>query len=559
MMLRPVFGTVVLLCLAAAAHGQFTSYSFTSGPFGDGFNWPAAQVPSWPTGALRGDQFDTPDESISFNNFSGNLAFFDSNNLLTRPAALINNAAWWTDVKLASVNGQFGFFETASFDIGFWNAGDLQGDFGFDVAVASVSGPVDDFIPFWVDVQEDFIFGTIRLDGSGGFEAEPNWTTQTGTFNTLNSPHPGREARIRFDEFELRDWLFEEAEQFEDGNPWSDPSEIPIQSFNLDLDHFATNGGTTQFAIDNVVVGGASPPNGQPETNTIPPIGPIGDNTPQYFLYAEAAPDGADETNTTSIPHDSELESDFNQISTFGGPQPNGIEATAFTSNTSVFFTGDSTGVGDGELAGHEVTHVSQGDPSINPGDPTQAELNANVIVNNLVNDGQGGTTRGNAPDEQVISTTTQVEIDAISGVLTGLQNQVDQTGQILESLDDLAPRDPAAVLEFIEGFSFVSQARTGAATDDPSQFFLNFSAEDYLQHKQATGDPLYEGDAGSIVFPILDDDSDIIAYSVQTWRVTNQSGTFAPIIVNIPEPTTGLLLAPLAMLLRRRRRPLAG
>lgn len=55
-----------LLCTATAGHNLFAqediSYSFTSGAWGDGFDWPRAQQGYRAnSGAVSGDQFDTPD------------------------------------------------------------------------------------------------------------------------------------------------------------------------------------------------------------------------------------------------------------------------------------------------------------------------------------------------------------------------------------------------------------------------------------------------------------------------------------------------------------------
>ncbi len=64
-------------------------YTFTSGPTGDGFNWPAS-----PTGMLDGDYFSTPD-GVSLDNYTGNQIFFDSQYQVASNSPDIDGDALW--------------------------------------------------------------------------------------------------------------------------------------------------------------------------------------------------------------------------------------------------------------------------------------------------------------------------------------------------------------------------------------------------------------------------------------------------------------------------------
>ena len=82
-----VCAVVGLVCAALPAGAQ--TYTFTSGPSGDGFNWPAS-----PTGLIEDDDFSTPD-SIIFINFTGSSVFFDSQYQVAGNGSRINGDALW--------------------------------------------------------------------------------------------------------------------------------------------------------------------------------------------------------------------------------------------------------------------------------------------------------------------------------------------------------------------------------------------------------------------------------------------------------------------------------
>lgn len=188
---------MLFLSLASQrTHAQLDlAYSFTSGTAYDGFNWPKAQWSKQTATGLAGGQFDTPD-GVSFNNFSGNPANFDADNLLTRPAGLIENEAWWTDPKIRSYTGTGGAtFHTAVLHMSFNNTPDhYVSEFGFDLAYASVSADVPLALSYTgFDSMGFTVSGQLNLNPSAGFAP---FRQAVGTFATLNSPRVGREARF---------------------------------------------------------------------------------------------------------------------------------------------------------------------------------------------------------------------------------------------------------------------------------------------------------------------------------------------------------------------------
>jgi hypothetical protein len=85
---RWMMGLIVCTCLASQVTAQ-VGYTFTSGPSGDGFTWPAS-----PTGLLGGDYYETPD-GVEFDNFCSNNLFFDSQYLVAGNASGISTDAMW--------------------------------------------------------------------------------------------------------------------------------------------------------------------------------------------------------------------------------------------------------------------------------------------------------------------------------------------------------------------------------------------------------------------------------------------------------------------------------
>ncbi len=542
---------VMSLNLFCSNHARGTfAYSFTSGPWGDGFEWPASQRGNrTSSGAIAGDPFFSPG-GVVFYNFSGNLAFFDSSNLLTRPANLINGDAWWTDPKLITGYGSFGSFSTASWLIDFSSIGGASSDFGFDVAIASVSAPTPETVAIIFDTVERFsVFASLDfrpVDQQGGFET-PVFAQQTGTFFTLNSPHPGREGRFYFNIFELQQWIYDEAEMSEDfAGFYADPSEIIIEGISIRLRDLATMGGTTQIALDNFVYGGASVPPPLIEPTILPPLPEVGPNTPTYANYSANVEDLPENTgdNVRDI-LESELGADLSEVTAETGlTDVPDIGATASAVGSSIIFGSSTTGSDSGDVAAHEVIHtVQQGgedveglDLSTNTLSPSSSSLDLPlkllVTVNNLLQDGSGGLVlEGTAPDPQVISLTgsTLANLEANPS----LDQQYQQNRAIVDSPGDA----PAAAVFLQPRINVIILSSIGTLSDPPS-FYYNYSAADYALLKEAQGEPMIEGESGSVVTPIVDEAGQIIDYKFSAWLVTDQSGTFEAFIANPKEPT---------------------
>lgn len=364
--------------------------NFTSGlpPVGDGESYPRHINPARQAvggGASPGSFLATI--GVSFNNLNGNPAYFDGNNLLTRPATLINNEAFWTDPKL----GQFqsdgsGSFEIAQFGFDF-TPGFTDGlDFGFDLAMASVSTdlPTSSFydeltgsfitapyLPFQIQ-DDNFNTAQGALVFASGATTGPEegviFAESFGTFNSLNSPRTAYEARFRLDQTFLQELIAYEYESIggdpgggDDGG-FGDDGFVsgPIQFFDIDFAGIATPGGTTQVAMDNFVLGASSPINDPlREPLTYQPLQPVGDNRPQYFQFTDENPFGdIDPTDTINLVEDVLLElSDFQIYAPIATNPAYGTSKTVATSVTIPVESRlrDDSGSGEPELAGMEV------------------------------------------------------------------------------------------------------------------------------------------------------------------------------------------------------------
>ena len=224
---------------------------------------------------LYGDQFVTPIDGVSFNNFSGNRAFFDANNFLTKPAALISSSAWWTDPK----ETDNGVVDGSSYlSIGFFNSplGYAQ-ILEFDAAMVRIDTDVPTSLPFTArDTLNNEVNGLLDFTGFGAYVVD------AGTFFSANSPRVGREAQFEF----YADDLFS---AYIGGDPtvdYDDATQYGIKSFAIQLNSIATFGGTSQFALDNLTFGGDAFPDTGRETMFVTAPGPLGPNTPQYFAFA---------------------------------------------------------------------------------------------------------------------------------------------------------------------------------------------------------------------------------------------------------------------------------
>lgn len=208
-----IAGFLVSLVWAPIAAGQ-VSYTFTSGPAGDGFNWPAS-----PTGLLDGHTFFTP-EDVEFYNNTGNNVFFDSQYQVAGNAPNISGDALWGNPLGSYVNVYLGFDppQTVGFDLA-WSVG------GFP-------GATPDFVEVYLEDSEGratnvFVDLGTTFTGLGGFD--------------------GYADRLHFDAADLEDDFF-----FFDGGPFIDIASVYIYVSDLD-----TGGPASEFAIDNFDLDGS--------------------------------------------------------------------------------------------------------------------------------------------------------------------------------------------------------------------------------------------------------------------------------------------------------------
>jgi len=539
--------TATFLVLVAAQTSMAQVNTFTSGgpPLGDGNDYPSSlnRSSQSSSGGATVDAFFS--DLVGYTNSNFNPAFFDSNNLLTRPAALINGDAFWTDPKIGNFTGPSGgTFPLAQIGFQFDHA--AFNTFGFDIAVASASEAVPATLPFQIQDFDSDTFGNGQLvldpDAGGGFG--DLYPSDSGSFFTLGG-RQGLEARYRIDKFEIEDLTGEPLS----GGTWF---------LDIDLLGVATLGGTTQVAIDNFVFDGASLPQPTREPVYLPPTPPIGPNRPQYFNYAQTTDDQSDGDSYDFTASD--LGDDLTSV-TATGEVPQDIGADAFTHSSTIYFQSNSP---DNGLYSHEVTHElapPPGDDGIGP----------SVELENRVENSSGGVESGDAPSLQILDVQTLLN--------AGDQRTLDTAGQQLESPQDVQPLDaaqdsPDGLLGLVNignpvGASTVasespvsllgSTIAFGTFAAEP-MFYVNYTVDDYLALKESLSEDLLEGDSGSVVSPVLDLNGEVATYLVSTWTVTTQGGVFLPVQfggTEVPEPSTGLLLLAMsggAFVLRRRR-----
>ncbi len=210
-----IAGVLPVLFLAPLAMAQ-VSYTFTSGPFGDGFNWPAEN-----TGIDDFDSFYTPD-GVSFHNFIGNRLFFDDHYQVASNASGITDEAVWGNPK----DGGWG-----TVDILFDGYIPQIVEFDFAWAVPGAPGATPEEVYLYIEDSEG------RATDVGWFLDE--------TFPGFGGVD-GQAGRITLSTWDLYDDYFNvDGEQF-----------IDISYIYIYVDEIATFGGTTEFAIDNLDLDG---------------------------------------------------------------------------------------------------------------------------------------------------------------------------------------------------------------------------------------------------------------------------------------------------------------
>ncbi len=200
-------------------------YTFTSGPTGDGFNWPAS-----PTGLLDGDFFFTTDGVDVFNS-TGNNVFFDSAYQTLGNGTLIDGDALWGNPL---DNGSGGF---VAFDFSSMGPGAVT-EVSFDFAWSEAGVPVaPEFLSIYFEDS----------DGRANFNGYQLSQTFTGLGGGL-----GREESMQFDTAFLTDDFFNV-----DGGNFVD-----IAYMEIYVDEIFFGGNNSEFAIDNFLVNGAGGGNG---------------------------------------------------------------------------------------------------------------------------------------------------------------------------------------------------------------------------------------------------------------------------------------------------------
>ncbi len=525
--------TVPTQCVLA----QFNTFTSGGPPLGDGNDYPRSLNPARQSGG--GASVDTFfSATVGFTNVNGNPAFFDSNNLLTRPAALINGDAFWTDPRLGNFETSSGTpFSIAQFGFEFYDNG--FDSFGFDLAVASGSGPVPTSLPFQIqDFDSDaFGFGSLVLDPNQGGEFDEIFPSNAGTFFTIGG-RQGREARYRIERFEIEDIIGESLS----GGTWF---------FDIDLEGIATLGGTTQVAIDNFVLDSATLPMPTREPVYLPPTPPIGPNRPQYFNYAETTNDQSD-----GDPYDltdEELQDLLVNLFIAGSSDIIPAIGEVNPRSTSITFDGNSI---DNGLSGHEVTYIPSAEVSASEAMEGLLIFAAEFLpqlINNLPRFDQR-----NAPLPQIIDVLSLLELTS-DIALDQAAEQYDEMPAILEFevleqgfLNEIVPiadDTSSDQLQLLTSGAEDSQSTTAsivaAAVSPEAMFYLNYTVDDYLALKESLNEPWYEGDAGSFVTPLYDGNGEILTFSVSTWTVSSQSGIFVPVILGaqVPEPGSLALL----------------
>ncbi|TWT73621.1 hypothetical protein Pla123a_39590 [Posidoniimonas polymericola] len=213
---RLLFALAAAAALPAAATAQQVFYTFTSGPAGDGFLWPAS-----PTGLLpEGYAYLTPD-GVDIYNYSGNNLFFDDNYQVAGNAFGIDADAMWGNPYSGSVDIYLSGLDTQSVE------------FNFAQSVGGEPFQTNDYIDIYIEDSEGrqayysaYLGNTFT--GLGGFD--------------------GYSDTVQFD----TSFLYDEFENV-DGGPLIDIDYFYIELYSLD-----NSFEPAEFAIDNFSLDGGS-------------------------------------------------------------------------------------------------------------------------------------------------------------------------------------------------------------------------------------------------------------------------------------------------------------
>ncbi|WP_425397400.1 PEP-CTERM sorting domain-containing protein [Aeoliella sp.] len=238
---------LVISVVHSTASGQ-VFYTFTSGPSGDGFDWPAS-----PTGLLPGGfDFHTPD-GVDFYNYTGNNLFFDNNYQVAGNSPDIDGDAIWGNPNSGSV------------DVNLSGLGTQSVSFSFAQSMGSEPFQTDDFIEIYVEDSEG--------------RATYHYAPLSNTFTGLGG-FDGYSDTVQIDTSFLMD-----DDELVDGGPFVDIEYIYIEMYGLDntvepaefaIDNFSLDGGGgngTDQLYPSVNGGQINVSNSTNSTNTLRGIG----------------------------------------------------------------------------------------------------------------------------------------------------------------------------------------------------------------------------------------------------------------------------------------------
>lgn len=527
--------TPLPVCAAAAlaasmvspAHAQDESYSFTSGFSGDGIDYPFSIGPSQSSGdfGISGGNFSPGLGELNRFTYQGaNLAFFDSNNILTAPSTLISNDAFWTDPRVftrTTATGNPFSVSSLSFALNDFDAVD---SFGFSVAVASLAQAVPTQLPFQVQFgigSGDFnsVVGGDTLDLLGNSDGPFDFTVEAGTFQSLGSPFVGREARFEFNVSDLMDLAGFTPDDFFNQEEQGSPELI----FTLDTRDIDNNNGIslTQIAIDNVTIDGATPQDPRPELTVISGPTPNGPFNPTVFDLTGNPPNA----NVVNVP-----------ATTQNGPVGLSVSSGPFTDpgdfQVTLFTPGNANVSGLGQVSFGFGPTISALTSAVVAGPDAPIALADEVVLTLTPDAGQAGI----APAVAEI----QALVDA--DVAAALQSAF---AAVTETLDVAAAYAMGLPVLLLDG---------AAAQGNTNDYLANVSANQLLSLEAAGEIVISVGLQGGSIVPSFSSEGEIVGARVSSWVVTNQSGVLAA-VTTVPEPTALALLAAAAPIVAGRRR----
>ena len=534
--------------IATAQGGPEGAYTFT-GPI-DHVRWPRSQSsyikfsPFLNGEALFGDQFVTNDSlQVSFNNFSGNRAFYDGNNLLTKPAALINGNAWWTDPKETAngvVDGQ------ARMEIGFFNSplGFAQ-EFGFDAAMVRIDQDVPTALPFKArDSLNNIVSGQLVFEGASPYVVDQ------GTFFSLGTPRIGREAEFLFDV----NSLFAAYKYADPAIDYDDPLQYGLQNFSIELNSLATFGGTSQFAIDNVVFGGTDPPPARTETTFVTTAHEYGPNTPVYYPFSGAGSvlQGAGNAaiiglEATTGPLATQISQELARIYVLrdqledvdgvefalGGLDLSGINVVSATARQAINMMQNGTAVEVEPAASDsvQITLHQTAEKAIQHIVQISGQIRLQILQQALSNVLKS---RAGSPDVKPAVITESDLNDFIKNAATIRIFKFPSFGlDSASGVGDPLELDPLDTVDEIL-----------AATAAEPQYYWDYTVEDYIELKEETGESFSTEDTGAYLTYTVGDEGVITSIQYNAWIVADGSGEYLPMMYySVPEPASLLLL----------------